>query len=176
MPPKKMKSELVDVALPDLDFDIKEGRLVVSLNSIGEIGMSDSHIDYDEIRKRVEKRLKDRQDFIGHLVVYLIIMAMLWGIFFLTGGDGTPWPMFPMLGWGAGVAIHGFSVYYDSSARAAARERNIQREVEREIAALRDMGAYDKPKHAQTARLSDDGEIVYEDQDESIRKSSGRNG
>jgi hypothetical protein len=34
---------------------------------------------------------------------YLAVMALLWLIWLLAGG-GYPWPVWPMLGWGIGVA------------------------------------------------------------------------
>jgi hypothetical protein len=34
---------------------------------------------------------------------YLAVMALLWLIWLLTGAD-YPWPIWPMLGWGIGVA------------------------------------------------------------------------
>ena len=34
---------------------------------------------------------------------YLAVMALLWLIWLLTGA-GYPWPVWPMLGWGVGVA------------------------------------------------------------------------
>jgi hypothetical protein len=36
---------------------------------------------------------------------YLAVMALLWLIWLVTGA-GYPWPVWPMLGWGIGVAGH----------------------------------------------------------------------
>jgi Domain of unknown function (DUF1707)/2TM domain len=36
---------------------------------------------------------------------YLAVMALLWLIWLLTGA-GYPWPVWPMLGWGIGIAGH----------------------------------------------------------------------
>jgi hypothetical protein len=36
---------------------------------------------------------------------YLAVMALLWLIWLVTGA-GYPWPIWPMLGWGMGVAGH----------------------------------------------------------------------
>ena len=36
---------------------------------------------------------------------YLAVMALLWLIWLVTGA-GYPWPIWPMLGWGIGVAGH----------------------------------------------------------------------
>jgi hypothetical protein len=36
---------------------------------------------------------------------YLAVMVLLWLVWLLTG-HGYPWPVWPMLGWGVGVAGH----------------------------------------------------------------------
>ncbi|MDP9352022.1 MAG: 2TM domain-containing protein [Chloroflexota bacterium] len=41
----------------------------------------------------------------GHVTSYLLVMAMLVGIWALTGADYF-WPIWPMMGWGIGVASH----------------------------------------------------------------------
>jgi hypothetical protein len=40
-----------------------------------------------------------------HLAVYTAVIAALWVVWLLTGA-GHPWPLYPMLGWGSGVAGH----------------------------------------------------------------------
>jgi len=55
---------------------------------------------------------KARADFKTHLSVYLIINAMLWLIWLLSGGVHThPWPMWPTLGWGVGLLFNYLAVY-----------------------------------------------------------------
>jgi Domain of unknown function (DUF1707)/2TM domain len=39
----------------------------------------------------------------GQLRTYLAVIALLWLIWLVTGA-GYPWPVWPMLGWGIGVA------------------------------------------------------------------------
>ena len=41
----------------------------------------------------------------GQLRTYLAVIALLWLIWLVTGA-GYPWPIWPMLGWGIGVAGH----------------------------------------------------------------------
>lgn len=65
------------------------------------------------------KQAKARVGFRMHLRSYLIINAGLWLIwaFSAFAGDAqfnnqhVPWPLFPMLGWGIGLAMHYVSVY-----------------------------------------------------------------
>lgn len=121
--------------------------------------MSDPNdIDVEKIRERVEERFKERTEFFMHLVIYVIINAMLWGIYIFSGG-GWPWPIVPMLGWGAGLFAHGVEVFAGSSFWIERRERAIQQEIERER--MRRMGYFEKPKR-ERLRLSDDGELLSE--------------
>jgi DUF1707 SHOCT-like domain/2TM domain len=41
----------------------------------------------------------------GPVRTYLAVMALLWLIWLVTGAN-YPWPIWPMLGWGIGVAGH----------------------------------------------------------------------
>ena len=50
------------------------------------------------------------QGFKTHLTLYALVNVMLIGIWAASGG-GYFWPIWPMLGWGIGVAINGFVVY-----------------------------------------------------------------
>jgi hypothetical protein len=121
-------------------------------------------MDEQEIRERVEKRIKERNEFYGHLIVYAVVISMLWLIWAFSGNDGDssfPWPIVPMLGWGIGLGAHGLSVFYNSPSRLAARERHIQREIERERERMEAAGIQvGKRKRDALYRLSDDGELI----------------
>jgi len=55
-----------------------------------------------------------RAGFRRHLATYLIMSTFFWALWFLTGrhsGSGIPWPVWPMLGWGIGVALDGYSAF-----------------------------------------------------------------
>lgn len=45
--------------------------------------------------------------FRSHLTSYALVMALLVTIWLLTTPGGYFWPIWPMLGWGIGVASHG---------------------------------------------------------------------
>ena len=72
------------------------------------------------------KQAKARVGFRMHLRSYLIINSGLWLIWALTTfaiGRSTdyvpfPWPLFPMIGWGIGLASHYFSVYHGGNQQA----------------------------------------------------------
>jgi len=66
-----------------------------------------------------------RASFKSHAVSYVIVNAFLWGIWFFSSGhhhhwdidfdvvDGGnfPWPIWPTIGWGIGLAFHFAGAY-----------------------------------------------------------------
>jgi hypothetical protein len=81
----------------------------------------------EELRKQARDVVKKRRDFAAHLVSYVVINAMLVGIWAISGG-GYFWPAWVMLGWGVGLALNAWDVYF----RRPITEADIDREVERQ--------------------------------------------
>jgi 2TM domain len=88
--------------------------------------MEDIPDSEQELRKLAVSRLKKRRDFRTHVVIYVIVNAMLVGIWAVTGA-GFFWPIFPILGWGIGVGANAWDVY----GRKPITEDEVQRETER---------------------------------------------
>lgn len=80
-----------------------------------------------EERARALRRIRQKQEFRIHLVAYLSVMALLVGIWAATTFGGYFWPIFPMLGWGAAVAIHGGTLLTEREPT----EADVAAEVER---------------------------------------------
>jgi hypothetical protein len=67
--------------------------------------------DDQSLKDLAVKRIKDRRDFQGHLVVYVVVNLFLWGLWAMTSGVGSyPWPVWVTLGWGIGVVLNWWSV------------------------------------------------------------------
>jgi hypothetical protein len=115
-----------------------------------------SESSYEEIRRRVEKRYKERQDLIIHFAAFVGSNLIIWGLWFFLLFGPFPWPIFVTLGWGIGIVSHFLSYYFKYGAGANRREDAIQREVEQEM--LR-RGGYEKPKNDERVRLTEDGEL-----------------
>jgi 2TM domain len=81
--------------------------------------------DEHHLRAQAIDRLKRKRDFRNHLFVFVLVIASLWVIWAVTG-FGFPWPIFPMLGWGIGLAFHGFDTY-----RQPFTEEDVQVEARR---------------------------------------------
>ena len=82
----------------------------------------------DDLRARAEARVKAREDFRMHLLVYVLVNLLLWGIWFVNQTPGVPWPLYATVGWGIGLAAHWYSVYGVNTSR---REAEIEREMRR---------------------------------------------
>lgn len=75
-------------------------------------GTADALAEHE--RERALERLKAKREFMTHLTIYWLVMTFLVVIWLVTMGWGEYfWPIWPMLGWGLGVAIHGASLHLD---------------------------------------------------------------
>jgi len=133
--------------------------------------MSDSQ--YDEIRRKVEKRYKERQGLIIHFSIYLIVNLMLWILWAVTSLS-FPWPMIVTTGWGMGMVAHFLSYYFQYGRGAERREDAIQREVEREMARRQGGDYVEKPKRNPAMRLTEDGELEDVIDDDEINGAERR--
>lgn len=82
-----------------------------------------------EIDTLARKRAAAKLGWYAHAAVYVIVNAFL----FLVSAQGfghRAWSVFPLLGWGLGLALHGVSVFVLGQG-SGLRERMIQRERER---------------------------------------------
>jgi hypothetical protein len=135
--------------------------------------MTDDRIDYDKINRRVEARIKARKDFQGVVLGFLITTVVVWIIYLMADrSDPFVWPLIPTAIMGIVVIWQGLETYVLAEARERERDRLTEREIERERARLYDEAALEKPKRDRTAHLSDDGELVYEDDERSEPRQS----
>jgi fatty acid desaturase len=89
-----------------------------------------------ELRKKAEKRVEETQGFKANLISYVVVnlvIFIIWLVIALAGGTWFPWFLFPLLGWGIGIAFHGWSVYSDRYGES--NEKRVQEEMERMKAA-----------------------------------------
>lgn len=71
------------------------------------------------------KIAKKRVGFKRHLASYLIVNAFLWFLWWFTDGSSHgsfPWPVWPMLGWGIGLAFSYRDAYVHSGSSAIDKE------------------------------------------------------
>jgi 2TM domain-containing protein len=78
-----------------------------------------------ELREQALQRLKKRQDFRAHLLVYVLFNLGVWGIWLLID-TGFPWPLFVTFFWGIGLVMNAWEFYW----RRPITEADVQREIE----------------------------------------------
>jgi hypothetical protein len=80
----------------------------------------------DTLRQLAVTRLRKKRDLQAHVIAYVLVNLLINGIWLVTGA-GFYWPIFPLLGWGIGVAFHIWDVY----APETPSEDRIRREMDR---------------------------------------------
>lgn len=83
--------------------------------------------DDEALRKRAIKRLKNRRDFFGHVLLYSMVNTFLTLIWLFADRHGFFWPVFPIVGWGIAVVLNAWDVYRDDEFD----DEQIQREIAR---------------------------------------------
>ena len=78
-----------------------------------------------------KKKVENLKSFYINLTAYLSVNILLFVINYLTA-KGDWWFIFPLIGWGIGVAIHGLVTYLDYNRRTSSwEERKIKELMER---------------------------------------------
>jgi hypothetical protein len=89
-----------------------------------------SHLSPEEIERLAHKRAGAKLGWYFHLVVYILVNAFMLALTYFGMGSRRPWSMYPMLGWGLGLALHGASVFLIGKG-SGFREKLVQQERER---------------------------------------------
>lgn len=80
-----------------------------------------------KLRARAVAHLRERRDFFIHLSIYLAVNAMLIVVWLWDDPGEFFWPLFPLVGWGIGIAVHAFTVFRGDQFS----EDRIQRQMDR---------------------------------------------
>ena len=56
-----------------------------------------------DLRTQARKRLEAKRNFKTHVFIYLLVNAVLVGVWAIATRDALFWPIFPILGWGIGL-------------------------------------------------------------------------
>jgi 2TM domain len=68
----------------------------------------------ERLRRQAVRNLRRRAAFRVHLLVYALVSVLQVAVWLTVGiatGVWFPWWVFPVLGWGVGVAVHGWTAY-----------------------------------------------------------------
>lgn len=81
-------------------------------------------LSYEAIEDLARKRAGAKLGWLIHASVYVLVNTFL---MFTALYHGKAWALFPLMGWGLGLAIHGAAVWFASSS-SALHERLLSRE------------------------------------------------
>jgi uncharacterized membrane protein len=81
----------------------------------------------DPLIARARKRVSLKLGFYTHALIYVLVNA---GLFLLSSMQGRHWAIWPLAGWGIGLAVHGVFTLIGLQGEGL-RDRMIQREAER---------------------------------------------
>ncbi len=112
--------------------------------------------DFRRVKAATWRQFNHNKEFAMHAVVYAFINLMAWLIWVAALGTMSYLlPLALLLLWGAGLAAHAATNYFDSARAVVAREQAIQRAMEGYNAAP------EKRKRAKAKHiLTDDGEML----------------
>jgi hypothetical protein len=88
-----------------------------------------------ELRKIAVGRLRARRELYMHVASYAVVNLALVAIWAATNSH-YPWFVWPMIGWGVGVAFHAFAVLFRADSRTPFGPDD-ERAIAREVARLR---------------------------------------
>lgn len=67
--------------------------------------------DDHELRELAVKRLSAKRGLVAHTIAYVLVNVLLVAIWLTTGADFF-WPVFPIFGWGIGLAFNAWDVLW----------------------------------------------------------------
>ena len=85
--------------------------------------------EQDALRS-VGKRVDEKLGFYIHLATYILVNGLLIAIDLMTS-PGTYWFIWPLIGWGIGVLVHGLSIFVFGDGLAI-RQRMIDAEMKKQ--------------------------------------------
>jgi hypothetical protein len=90
--------------------------------------MNNIYQDMDSNDKALWEIAQKRASFKSHLFTYMVVNGGLWLLWYFGNGyerNGFPWPVFPMVGWGIGLAFHYVGAY------VFPKQNSVQQEFEK---------------------------------------------
>ena len=83
----------------------------------------------DDIEQLARRRAGAKLGWYVHAAAFVVVNLVLFSMS-RYGFGNRPWSVFPLLGWGLGLALHGISVFVLGTG-SGLRERMVQKERER---------------------------------------------
>lgn len=83
----------------------------------------------DDLEQLARRRAGAKLGWYVHAAAFVVVNLIVFGMS-RYGFGNRPWSVFPLLGWGLGLALHGISVFVLGTG-SGLRERMVQKERER---------------------------------------------
>ena len=106
-------------------------RQLDEYDALAEEGPSTQQLSHGELYRLAKERLDEKKVFFSHLAAYIVVNAGLILIWTITSGGGYPWFVWPLGGWGMGIAFHFLAVFVLPSHQGGWQQREIKKEMER---------------------------------------------
>ena len=112
----RVEQAVAAVTLGDLDV------VLADLPTLAPVGASIAEpTEKRRGRRHLARGPHGEKSFRANATSYLLVMALLVAIWAITSPGGYFWPIWPMLGWGIGVAAHGLAERREQSSLAGYR-------------------------------------------------------
>ena len=80
----------------------------------------------EKLRQLARERARAKTGFYIHLIIYIIVNILLVSIWYITSGPSEfPWFIFPLIGWGIAVIVHGLATFSGKSLEDRMTEREL---------------------------------------------------
>ena len=106
-------------------------RQLDEYEALAKEGPMAQQLSNEELYKLARERVEEKKGFFSHLATYIVVNAALMLIWKFGSGGGYPWFVWPLGGWGIGVAFHFLGVFVLPSHQGGWEQREIMKEIER---------------------------------------------
>ena len=88
-----------------------------------------NHLSPEAIEQLARRRAGAKLGWYAHAAAFTVVKVVICGMSSYGFGN-RPWSVYPLLGWGLGLALHGISVFMLGTG-SGLRERMVHKERER---------------------------------------------
>jgi hypothetical protein len=85
-----------------------------------------------DLRQAAITQLRKKRGLQAHALAYVMVNLFLTAIWLLFSRDGFFWPIFPIFGWGIGLAFNIWDVYWPAKPTEDQIDREMRRLAERQ--------------------------------------------
>ena len=88
----------------------------------------------EELRKLARESAQSKVDFYTHLAIYIAVNILIIAIWASTSGiDSFPWFIFPLFGWGIGLAANYIEAFRGKAYTQKLAEKEYQKLKEKQL-------------------------------------------